>query len=102
MINSLRRYNDRHFRHVRTGRCKRYASERLDDYGLGARVRWHTRVEDREILRFWNDDYPRARRGVGWKNHRCRRQWEHNAIERAAHENNRRREWMRGERCLSR
>lgn len=32
------------FCRAKTWHCKRYATERLDDHGLGARVRWHTHV----------------------------------------------------------
>lgn len=31
----------------------------------------------------------RANRGTGWKEHKRRRQWEHNVIEREKHEKNR-------------
>lgn len=61
--------------------------------GYGCRYAWTVKGHRDEALDMLADrdaQYDRARRGVGWKNRRCRRQWEHNLRARAAHEKNRR------------
>ena len=92
-------------KHIAWGRNKRRAVGLRRSYreaaydGYGNKYAWTIKGHRDEALDMLADrdaQYNRARRGVGWKNCHCRRQWERNVIERAALENNRRKESVRG------
>ncbi len=59
--------------------------------------RWTPRRKQRNNIREirWNDGYYCSRRSFGWKDHKCRHQWEHRVREQEKHRKNRERKAVR-------
>ena len=76
-----RRYWRAYYRlNIRRGRKLRMLCtvEEYEEYGLYIRMlRNHHGLDWTASLCTWPDDLPRARRTHGWKDHKCRCQWEH-------------------------
>lgn len=90
MKDGYRSYRNRYYRHhVNLLRARYYATERIEIDDCDERIAWRYRPEDRATLIWRWEDFPRARRTRGWKNRRCRYQWEHRVIEAEKHTRNR-------------
>lgn len=79
-------------RHAHLGQLIRYAAEPVvfEEDGIFHVWRARSKMRDAAWLAIVDWDCPwRANRGTGWKEHKRRRQWEHNVIEREKHEKNR-------------
>ena len=66
--------------HIRRGRKLRlaYMAAEYEETDMHIRMfRKHHGLDRTASLTAWSDDFPRARRTCGWKDHRHRHQWEH-------------------------
>ena len=69
---------------------RNYKEEEYEGYGycFSWKLRGH-RDEAFDMVADWDIPYFRARHTEGWKNRRCRHQWEHRVIEAEKHARNR-------------